>query len=132
VSPRSERHRPVKAALLLDEMHAPAVADALRQRGHDVVAVAERPDLRAMADADLFVWAAQESRRLVTENVKDFRRLFLRAEESTQRKAALLYTSSRTFPRSRRNPGPLVAALDARLCQRDVGHRPAEDWLRPA
>jgi hypothetical protein len=112
-------------------MHAPAVAEALRKRGHDVIAVAERPDLRAMADADLFMWAGQESRRLVTENVKDFRRLFLRAEESAQKKAALLYTSSRTFPRSRRNPGPLVAALDACLCHPDVGRRPAEEWLRP-
>jgi hypothetical protein len=119
-------------ALLLDEMHAPAVAEALRRRGHDVVAVAERPDLRAMADPELFIWAGQESRRLVTENVKDFRRLFLRTEESTRRKTALLYTSSRTFPRSRRDPGPLVAALHAWLCDPDAGRRPAEDWLRPA
>jgi hypothetical protein len=132
VSSRPERHRPVRVALLLDEMHAPVVAEALRKRGHDVIAVAERPDLRAMADAELFVWAGQESRRLVTENVKDFRRLFPRAEESTRRKAALLYTTSRTFPRSRRNPGPLVAALDAWLRHPDAGRRPAEDWLRPA
>jgi hypothetical protein len=118
-------------ALLLDEMHATAVAEALRGRGHDVIAVAERPDLRAMADAELFVWAAQESRRLVTENVKDFRRLSLRAEESALRRAALLYTSSRRFPRSRRNPGPLVAALDAWLCSPDADSRPVEDWLQP-
>ena len=113
-------------------MHAPAVAQTLRKRGHDVIAVAERPDLRAMADDELFIWAAQESRRLATENVKDFRRLFLRAQESARRSGTLLYTSSRTFPRSRRNPGPLVAALDAWLCDRDVGIRPPEDWLRPA
>jgi hypothetical protein len=84
-----------------------------------------------MADADLFLWAGLESRRLVTENVKDFRRLFLHAEESTRNQAALLYTSSRTFPRSRRDHGPLVAALDAWLCQPDAGRRPAEDWLQP-
>lgn len=128
---RSGRRGGTTIALLLDEMHAPAVAEALRQCGHDVIAVAERPDLRAMADGDLFVWAAQESRRLVTENVKDFRRLLLRAEESTLRRAALLYTSSRTFPRSRRNPGPLLAALDAWLCAADASSRPVEDWLRP-
>jgi hypothetical protein len=119
-------------ALLLDEMHAPTVAEALRNRGRDVVAVAERPDLRSMADDELFTWATDESRRLVTENVKDFRRIFLHAEESARRRAALLYTSSRTFPRSRRDPGPLIAALEAWLCGGDVGSRPAEDWLRPA
>jgi Domain of unknown function (DUF5615) len=130
VSRPTERRRTV--ALLLDETHAPAVAEALRARGHDVVAVAERPDLRAMTDVDLFVWAGQESRRLVTENVKDFRRLFLHADESARRRTTLLYTSSRMFPRSRRNPGPLVAALDAWLCQPDARRPPAEDWLRPA
>jgi Domain of unknown function (DUF5615) len=126
------QREPARVALLLDEMHSPAVAEALRRRGHDVIAVAERPDLRAMADAELFVWAAQEFRRLVTENVKDFRRLSLQAEESALRGTALLYTSSRTFPRSRRNPGPLVVALDAWLCSPGAGSRPAEDWLQPA
>jgi hypothetical protein len=129
---RSGQRDRAKVALLLDEMHAPAVAEALRRRGHDVIAVAERPDLRAMADEELFVWTAEESRRLVTENVKDFRRLFFRAEESALRRTALLYTTSRTFPRSRRDPGPLVAALGAWLCKPDVGTRPAEDWLQPA
>ena len=132
MSRRARPRRRVAVALLLDEMHAPAVAQALRELGHDVVAVAERPDLRALADGDLFVWAGLESRRLVTENVKDFRRLFLHAEESARRRAALLYTSSRTFPRSSRDHRPLVAALDAWLCQPDAARRPAEDWLRPA
>jgi len=132
VSRRQGRRRPVQVALLLDEMHAPAVAEALRERGHDVIAVAERPDLRAMPDADLFLWAGLESRRLVTENVKDYRRLYLHAEESTRQMAALLYTSSRTFPRSRRDHRPLVAALDAWLCRPDAARRPAEDWLQPA
>ncbi len=114
-------------ALLLDEMHAPAVAEALRRRGYDVVALAESPDLRALSDEELFSWAAACRRRIVTENVKDFRHLFLRAEESGHRHATVLYTSSRTFPRSRRNPGTLIAALDGWLCQ--AGDRPAEDWL---
>lgn len=121
-----------QVALLLDEMPAPVVAEALRGLGHDVVAVAERPDLRAMADEELFVWAGNESRRLVTENVKDFRRIHFRADESARARAKLLYTSSRTFPRSRRNPGPLVAALQAWLCDPGVGSRPDEDWLQPA
>src|SRR5689334_22640311 len=87
-----------RVALILDEMYAPAVAEALRQRGHDVLAVIERPDLRARTDAELFIWAGDHSRRLVTENVKDFRRLVLSAEESARLRTTLLYTSSRTFP----------------------------------
>lgn len=129
--PRSGGPERTRVALLLDEMHAPAVAEALRRRGHDVIAAAERPDLRSMADEELFIWAGQESRRLVTENVKDFRRLLLRAEEAALRRPALLYTSSRTFPRSRRNPGPLIQALNAWLCDPDASNRPPEDWLRP-
>ncbi len=85
-----------------------------------------------MADEELLSWAAHESRRLVTGNVKDFRRLFLRAQESAQSPGTLLYTSSRTFPRSRRNPGRLIAALDAWVCDQDVAVRPPEDWLTSA
>jgi len=35
------------ARLLLDEMFAPAIAAELRELGHDVIAVADRFDLRA-------------------------------------------------------------------------------------
>ena len=118
-----------QVSLLLDEMHAPAVAAALQNRGHDVIAVAENPELRALTDEDLLLYAAGESRRIVTENVKDFRRLLLRAEEAGQPTAGVLFTSSRTFPRSRRNPGPLIDALHAWLMRPDVGERPIEDWL---
>jgi hypothetical protein len=116
---------------VLDEMHAPAVAQALRKLGHDVVAVAEEPDLRAMTDLELFRWAAERGRRVVTENVKDFRPLLRYADEAGQAAAALLLTSSRSFPRSRRNPAPLVDALDHWLRLADVATRPDEDWLRP-
>jgi len=117
--------------LLLDEMHAPVIAQVLRERGHDVLAVVDSPDLRAWTDDEVFAWAAQRGRRIVAENVKDFRRLLLRTEESGQHTVGLLLTSSRTFPRSRRNPGPLIEALDAWLRQPDAAKHPAEDWLRP-
>ena len=100
-------------ALLLDEMHAPALAIALRERGHDVLAVAAQADLRALSDEELYGWAGQQRRRVVTENVKDFRPLLRRSEESGQPPTPLLFTSSRTFPRSRHNPRPLIDALDA-------------------
>lgn len=119
----------MKVALLLDEMHAPVVAAALRERGHDVVSVAEQDGLRAISDEELFRWAAEHGRRIVTENVKDFAPLMRRAEESGQPATPVLFTSSRAFPRSRRNPGPLIAAIDAWLRSPNVTQRPVEDWL---
>ncbi|MGH3452143.1 MAG: DUF5615 family PIN-like protein, partial [Haloechinothrix sp.] len=61
-------------ALLLDEMHHPKVAAHLRERGFDVVSVAENAEQRAANDAELFRWAAEQGRWVVTENIKDFRR----------------------------------------------------------
>jgi predicted nuclease of predicted toxin-antitoxin system len=118
--------------LLLDEMHAPVVAQRLRQQGHDVVAVAEEPGLRAMTDEEVFAWAAEQRCLIVTENVKDFRRLLTRSVQTGGPATSVLFTSSRLFPRVRRNPGPLIAALDAWLTCEDAPRRAAEDWLLPA
>jgi hypothetical protein len=115
----------------LDEMHGPVIAHALRERGDDVIAVADQAELRALSDEELFGWAGQAGRRIVTENVKDFRPLLRRTEESGQYPTPLLFTSSRTFPRSRRNPGPLIDALAAWLDSAADAGRPAEDWLAP-
>jgi Domain of unknown function (DUF5615) len=90
--------------LALDEMFSPAIAAALRERGHDGVAVAERVDLRSMTDDDLFAWSAAQNRWLLTENVKGFRPIMLRALRARGAITGLLFTSSRAFPRSRRNP----------------------------
>jgi hypothetical protein len=65
----------------------------------------------------------------VTENVKDFRPLLRRAQEAGTPGAGLLFTSSRRFPRSRRNPALLIEALHAWLCHPEVARRPPEDWL---
>jgi hypothetical protein len=121
----------VNARLLLDEMHAPVIAATLRERGHDVVAAVEQDELRALSDEQLFLWAVEHGRRIVTENVKDFAPLFRRADELGQPVAALLFTSSRTFPRSRRNPAPLIGALDAWLGRAKTNPGPLEDWLQP-
>lgn len=124
--------------LLLDEMHSPAVAGELIRRGHDVLAVAAAPELRAATDEELFRLAAPgggqitvAGRRIVTENVKDLRPLLRRAEEAGTPAALLLFTSSRRFPRSRNNPGPLIEALHHWLLQPDSATRPPEDWLIP-
>ncbi len=113
-------------ALVLDEMFSPAIAAELRSRGFDVLSVADDPQLRSMSDPELYKWATERFRCIVTENVKDFRRL-ARQETSGP---GLLFTSTRTFPRSRRYVGLLIGALDAWLRGSDAGLRLSEDWLR--
>jgi len=121
--------RRAQVALLLDEMFSPVIAGELRRRGFDVIAVAADPQLRSMTDKELFIWAGEKGRRIVTENVKDFRPLMIR--EGVPRKSALLFTSSRAFPRSRRRFGPLLAALEGWLRDPTVASRGPEEWLAP-
>jgi predicted nuclease of predicted toxin-antitoxin system len=115
--------------LLLDEMFSPAIAVELRELGHDVVAVAERPDLRSKSDEEIFVWTSAEKRWLLTENVKDFRPIMLRALPAGPPGCGLLFTSSRAFPRSRKNSGSLIRALDAWLTAGPPAQPATEAWL---
>jgi hypothetical protein len=115
--------------LLLDEMWSPDLAIQLRRHGHDVVAVAERPDLRGQPDPAVFATAVAEARAVVTENVADYRPL---AEERVRQGAThpgLILTSNRRFPRhDRRTAGRLVVALDALLsAEPDLTNQ--EHWL---
>jgi predicted nuclease of predicted toxin-antitoxin system len=115
--------------LLLDEMFSPAIAAELRALGHDVITIADRPDLRSKSDEEVFAWASTEKRWLLTENVKDFRPIVLRALQAGSPGCGLLFTSSRVFPRSRKNPGPLIRALQAWLAAGPPPPPVAESWL---
>ena len=110
-------------------MFAPAVAAELRALGHDAIAVADRPDLRSKSDEEIFAWASAEKRWLLTENVKDFRPIVLRALQAGPPGCGLLFTSSRAFPRSRKNPGPLIRALHAWLTAGPPASPVTESWL---
>jgi predicted nuclease of predicted toxin-antitoxin system len=115
--------------LLLDEMFSPAIAAALRDLDHDVIAVAERTEMRAMSDEEVFTWAASQGRWLLTENVKDFRPILLRALQADTSVTGLLCTSNRSFPRSRKNPGPLIQAIHTWLLNGPPEAPLTEDWL---
>ena len=115
--------------LLLDEMFSPVIAAALRDLGHDVAAAAEQPALRAMTDEEVFARAAAQRQWLLTENVKDFQPVLQQALQAGTPTAGLLFTSSRTFPRSRKNPGPLIHAIHTWLATGTPSPPLTEDWL---
>jgi len=114
--------------LLFDEMWLPTLARALRQRGHDVVAVAELPELRGSPDDATYREARRQSRLIVTENVLDYRPPAATDARAGRAHPGLVFTSNRAFPRaSRRTAGRLVLALDAFL---STGEAVAgEHWL---
>ena len=114
--------------LLLDEMWPPAVAEALRARGHDAIAVAEHPELRTQPDAVIFEWARREGWAIVTEDAADYRVLAAAARADGREPPAFVFTSSRAWPRGRqRMIGRLITALDALL--NDPVSPESEHWL---
>lgn len=116
--------------LLLDEHYAEAIAEALRAHDHDVIAVVAMPELRGSPDDVVFGWAAAAGRRVVTENVKDFRPLLTHATAAERDTAPLLLVSPRRFPRGGGDrTAAITAALEAWLTRSRADQRPLEDWL---
>jgi predicted nuclease of predicted toxin-antitoxin system len=120
----------VTVRLLLDEHSSDEIASQLRDDGYDVVAVVADPDLRAQPDEEIFRRASASGRRVVTENIKDFRPLLQQAYASGDPVAALLLVPPGRSPRgARRRTGAISAALLRWLTAADVEDRPDEDWL---
>jgi hypothetical protein len=120
----------VSEKLLLDEHYSDAIAAELRKTGYDVLAVVADPDLRAQPDAEIFRRAAAADRRIVTENIKDFRPLLQRAYAASDPAARLLLVPPNRFPRgAARRTAAIVKAVSAWPAALDGADRPDEDWL---
>lgn len=120
----------VSVTLLLDEHYSDEIASSLRNAGHDVIAVVADPELRAQPDDEIYRRASESGRRIVTENVKDFRPLLQQAYPKDEWIASLLLVPPGRFPRgSGRRSAVISAALVAWLTAPDVADRPDEDWL---
>lgn len=104
--------------LLLDEHYPEALAQALRDRGHDVVAAVRDAGLRGAPDALLFAAAQRDGRWIVTENVKDFRPLLQACVGAGVEPVGLLLVDGRRFPRTPAGLPVLARALSAWLSQR--------------
>lgn len=113
--------------LLLDEHLPRVIAEQLRERSHDVIAVTERSDLRGLADPELFERAQAEDRAMVTYNVDDFLDLDRAYQASEHPHAGIVLLSSRRFPR--KSVGPLVSALE-RFLAGGAQYRSFVHWLR--
>ena len=98
--------------LLLDELYTEPTAEALRDRGHDVDAVTERPDLNGLSDAELFALMPAERRAIVTENWGDLSDPLSGAMASGTSHYGVVFTSRRRLPRSRDTVGLDVRVLD--------------------
>ena len=115
---------------LLDEQLSPKIALLLRQAGHDVVAVADRPDLAGKSDRAIFEVASSEGRAVITNNVKDFRRLAAeRLLQGLTHAGLLLLPASRT--RTRAAVPALAAAIDRVLRDHPGGLKGSERWVGP-
>lgn len=109
--------------LLLDEMYSAAIAEGLRARGHDAVAVVERSELRSVADADLFAVAQAEARTIVTENLDDFIAIVNDHDGRAQPHHGVVLVHPRRYPQgNRRTIGVIVSALDT-LASRSPGEQ---------
>lgn len=125
------RQRATPDALLLDEMFSPRLAEHLRARGVDCIAVAEDVVL-ASQDVPVVLDAALAANRvLVTNNVVDFERLRTQRSASDQPSPPLIYTSEAAFPRNRRFIGRLVEALEHAAKHRLVHTTGGVLWLTP-
>lgn len=116
--------------LLLDEMLSPRLAQQLRARGHDVVAVAELPRYLSANDPAIFSFAQDDGRAVVTRNIDDFRGLMSEAIRRGGSHAGLVLVTNQAFPSgSGRLLGRLFNTLLAFL-EADMDLEGREHWLR--
>jgi hypothetical protein len=105
------------ASLLLDEMFSGLIAEQLRSKGHDVIAVVTDPALVGLPDDQILAHATDHGRALVTANIKDFMPLDARCRAAGQIHAGLILVSAKTFPQDRAFTAAVTGALSAILDQ---------------
>jgi hypothetical protein len=112
--------------LLLDEMISAVVAEQLRARGHDVEAVSERRELRGLTDENLFEYAQETERAIVTYNREDFLELDRRYRGRDRSHNGIVILNPRRFPQGPGSIGPLVKSLEQLI----LGGAPYESFIQ--
>ena len=98
-------------------MFSDTIAQQLRAKGHDVLAVAADPALVALPDDQILARAAATGRALVTANIKDYMPLDAQYRAAGQAHAGLILVSTKTFRQDRGYTHAVTAALVALLDQ---------------
>lgn len=104
-------------SLLLDEMFSGLIAEQLRAKGHNVIAVVTDPAFIGLPDDQILAHATDTERALVTANIKDFMPLDARYRAASQTHAGLILVSTRTFPQDRAFTAAATGALSVILDQ---------------
>jgi hypothetical protein len=84
--------------LLLDEQISGKVAERLRERDCDVIAVAAETALRGLSDPDVFEIAQAQGRAVVTYNRADFEAINLEYAEARREHNGLVIVHPIRFP----------------------------------
>ncbi|MGH2880722.1 MAG: DUF5615 family PIN-like protein [Solirubrobacteraceae bacterium] len=98
--------------LLIDEMYPLRLADAVEALGIDAVTV-KALDMGGRSDADIFAFAVQQSRAILTENVGDFTQISAQHLTAGRHHSGVLIALSSRFSRRPSGVGPLAAAVHA-------------------
>lgn len=115
---------------LLDEQLSPRIAELLRNRGHDVIAVAERDDLVGQGDRTILQIACGEGRAAITNNIKDFRPLAAERLARGQRHGGLILLPAKRA-RTRAAVDRLATAIETVLNDHPAGIESSERWIAP-
>lgn len=91
------------------------LAEQLRSRGHDVVAVTERREVRGVPDAELLGLAQQEGRAVVTYNRDDFLALDLQLRHEERGHHGIVILNPRRLPPAPASSKALVESIEAFL-----------------
>ena len=111
--------------LLLDEMVSAVVAEQLRARERDVEAVSERRELRGLTDENLFEYAQEAERAIVTYNRDDFLELDRRYRGRDRSHSGIVILNPLRFPQGPGSIGPLVKSLEELI----LGGSPYESFI---
>lgn len=104
--------------LCLDEHYSRDIASALRERGHDVTAVQERPELRGLGDRELLAAMQAEHSALLTENVADFMPVVHDLAARGEDHWGVVFSSPASMPRGAGTIGAFIETLDRLLSER--------------
>ena len=104
--------------LLLDANLSPrGIAGPLRERGHDVLALAEDSAFEGLSDPDVLALAASQQRVLITRNSRDFAPLAREWAEARRSHAGLILIWTLDHSQFRQILAGIYAQLERRPAQ---------------